>query len=248
MRSGLLSLVMTALFCSLFVSACARDTFLTTSDGVRIAYEYKPVQNAKGSVILIHGLGSNMDEWYTLVKYLRQNSWSTVTLDLRGHGLSTAWQGGDMDWNRFKAEGYLSMVKDIEAALAMLKGSDPFGNCGGLSPCRIWLIGSSMGSDLAVIFAKTHPEIQGIVLLSPPANFAGQLMEEEIKHMGQRPVLIAASRDDGFFADVSEKIKNQYEGEVKLLLYEKAGHGSAMIDNEKKLKKEILEWINQRNS
>ncbi|MBI3317218.1 MAG: alpha/beta fold hydrolase [Candidatus Omnitrophica bacterium] len=225
---------MLSAFCLLIFLGCARDTYLRSSDGVRLAYEYQKVENAEGTAVLVHGLGSSSEEWYTLAKYLHTHGWDTVTFDLRGHGLSTEWQGGEIHYERLKAEGFLSMTQDLEAVLSLVEKKE-----------NLWLIGSSVGAGLAVYFAKQRPEIRGLVLLSLPPNFAGKLMEEEIQLLGKKPVFVAASRDDGFFSETSEKIKNQIPGSSHLLLYDEAGHGAAMIDNQKSLKKEILSWIQQ---
>ena len=137
-----------------FFSSCTRDTYLTASDGIRIAYEYKPADAEKGTAVLLHGLGSDLAEWYTLIKHLNQNGWSTLALDFRGHGLSTEWKGEELDWRNFSAEGRRTLLRDIGAAIRFLEGKK-----------NIWLAGSSLGANLAINYAAQDPGVHGVILL-----------------------------------------------------------------------------------
>ena len=218
------------LFCFL---GCARDTYLITSDGVRIAYEYKTVKGENGTAVLLHGYGSSLEEWYDFGKFLRAHGWSTLAFDFRGHGMSTEWRGKEIEWKQLTESGRLSMIKDIEAVVKFIP-----------VPRNLWLIGSSVGANLALNFAADHPEAAGVVLLSPGFNYGGIESQPAMEKYGSRPVLIAGSEDDPGTPKICMLLQQKARGENRLLLYEKAGHGSAMLESEKGLQGEILKWMN----
>jgi len=229
-----LFLVSCFLFLASGLSSCARDTYLTASDGVRIAYQYHEIKPERGVVLLLHGLGSDSDEWYTLNKFLNKRRWSSLAIDFRGHGLSTQREKEELDWRRFSPEGRKTMVRDIDAA------SDFLG------PGRnVWLIGSSLGANLALNYAAARPEIRGLVLLSPGLNFGGIETRPAMKRLDARPVLLAASKDEAGAVQVCETLRAIARGPKKNLVYEKAGHGAAMLEAEENLKEEILQWLSQ---
>ncbi len=216
------------------LSGCARDHYVMTNDGVQIAYEYKRVVPEKGTAVLLHGMGTSLEEWYDFSRYLNEHGWSTLALDFRGHGLSTYQGSRELDWKNFKDNDFLKMLEDIEAALRVTPPSK-----------NLWLIGSSMGADMAFLYAVRNPAVRGVVLLSPP-GFRGDVgSEKAISAYGNRPFLIAASADDGIFLQTAEKMYQSMQGPKKIIRYQKAGHASTMLEHEDKLKEEIITWLNQ---
>ncbi|MCM8775666.1 MAG: lysophospholipase, partial [Candidatus Omnitrophica bacterium] len=147
---------MIASVCLFAVAACVRyHTYLITSDGVHLAYRYQEVPEARGSVVLLHGLGSDYSAWDFLKGFFNRHRWSTMAMDFRGHGDSIEWKGKDLDWKAFSHEGFRTMLRDIDAAVQHLNSKD-----------NVWLVGASMGANLALEYAKDHPGIHGLVLMS----------------------------------------------------------------------------------
>lgn len=216
------------------LSGCAREKFLMTADGVRMAYDYVPAQEAQGVAVLVHGLGSSYDEWYNLKGVLNEAGWTVIAVDLRGHGSSTEWNRKEINWRYFSEEAFRTMVQDIQTAV------DFSGN-----PKRLWLIGSSFGANLSLYYAAEHPGVTGVVLLSPGFNYKGIKAEEELNRYGARPLLIAGSEDDTGTVQICSELNEKAAGSKRLIQYKTAGHGSDMISNEKDLAKEIVEWMRQ---
>ena len=156
-----------------------------------------------------------------------------MAIDFRGHGSSTDWKGRELDWRGFSQQGVLTMIRDIDAAIRHTGSSR-----------NLWLIGSSLGANLALHYAADHPEIRGLVLLSPGFNYAGIESEPAMERYGARPVLIAGSKDDPGTLKICERLHELAAGPKIIFRYETAGHGSQMLDYEKKLKEEILQWLN----
>lgn len=235
-KKTLLSLAVCVLTVSPF-AGCSSQPVLTASDGMPIASEYHSVRPAKGTVILLHGLGTDHREWTDFQKDLKAEGWSTLAIDFRGHGLSLRGPQGPLHWRFMTEEQRVSTIKDIEAAVHFVE-KDP----------NIWLVGSSMGANLAFEYAATDPRIAGVVLLSPRVNPA--ILDEAFwKGYGQRPAFIAGSRDDSGVPESCEALHEKLgKPQSELLLYAKIGHGSVMLKNEPILKKEILKWMAGKRS
>lgn len=207
-----------------------------TSDEMRLAYDYHPVKNGRGTVLLLHGLASTHAEWKSLENFLTGNGWSVMTLDFRGHGGSRRWRNKDLDWEDFTYDGIMSFTLDIDAAVQFLKGRDN-------GP--VWIVGSSIGANLGLNYAVADPTIQGIILLSPGINYRGVESLPAAEQWDSRPVLIVASDNDIGAVDAAEQLHGILKVPKKFLKYSQAGHGAEMVDRDKTLKYEILQWLNR---
>jgi carboxylesterase len=104
--------------------------------------------NGKG-VLLIHGWTSTPYEVRRLGKYLNENGYTAVGIQLRGHG-TVPKDLEDVKWTEW--------ISDMEKAYQKLKSECP----------KVYVAGTSIGSNLAMIFATKHPEINGLVLMATP--------------------------------------------------------------------------------
>lgn len=118
-------------------------------DGGTIAYRVSPAATASRdpALVLLHGLASNLSRWTEFVEHSALRGQRTlIRLDLRGHGASTC--GG--------AVGLPVWVEDLLAVLE-LEGHR-----------RAILIGHSLGAQVALHFARQHPDrTAGLVLIDP---------------------------------------------------------------------------------
>jgi pimeloyl-ACP methyl ester carboxylesterase len=116
-------------------------------DGVRLHY----VQEGSGphTVVLLHGVGSNLASWDGVVPALR-DEFTIVRPDLRGHGESDKPPGPYV---------LLDFVEDLRALLLALDVR------------RVDLVGSSFGGMIAQAFALTCPELlERLVVISAVAG------------------------------------------------------------------------------
>ena len=122
------------------------------ADGVRIYYE---VHGEGPAVVLIHGSGGHHAAWWQQTPSLRQ-SYSVVTLDLRGFGNS------DSDLDEFDS---LEFPGDVVAVL----------DDAGIE--RAALVGQSIGASAALKVAVAHPDrVTGVVL----AHSIGGIAHDEL--------------------------------------------------------------------
>lgn len=226
------------MFALSLISGCAHQSYLATSDGVKLGYDEKlkfPLSSK--NVLFIHGLGESYDSFYYLQKDLAKAGWSTLGIDLRGHGSSKDWKGKEIDWTQMSESGRQTMIEDVRTAIKHLKNRNA---------SAIWLIGASFGANLALQYAVEDSSIEGIVLLSPGFNYSGIKADNLMSRYGTRPVLLAGSRDDLGTVQICEKLKALAEGEVLLAEREKSGHGSEMIITDESLRKDIVEWMTEK--
>lgn len=120
---------------------------ITMRDGVRVTYRTTRQGPARPTLVLLHGLASNMTRWSEFVAMtdLRQN-WDLLRLDLRGHGESICRSRSGMDvWSDDIAE--VLRAEEVDQAV---------------------LAGHCLGANLALHCAARHPELVcGLVLIEP---------------------------------------------------------------------------------
>jgi len=154
-----------------------------------IAYQYH--QSADGespTLVFIHGAGGNRKSWHYQWLALKEK-YSLITLDLPGHGKSTAL-------------GAQQVSAYSQALIQLLEE---------LKPVKIVLIGHSMGGAIAMTTALSRPEmVAGLILVGTGAKLrvlpaimdtlAQDIFPEEIIHCAYgsqaSPELIAGGRQE----------------------------------------------------
>ena len=129
------------------------DITLTARDGLRLAAWYFPSQN-RAAIILLHGYKANRSTMLPIAAMLIRHGYGVIIPDFRGHG---------------ESEGELitfghNEVRDVEAAHQYLLTRSE------VDPERIGLLGNSMGSATALLYAAENPAIKAVVAQSPYAT------------------------------------------------------------------------------
>jgi fermentation-respiration switch protein FrsA (DUF1100 family) len=114
-----------------------RDVVFPSSDGVPLHGWYFPVENARGSILVLHGNAQNLSTHVNSVLWLVKEGFNIFIIDYRGYG----WSGGDPD-----LEG---VHRDADAALEKLFTMPE------TDPDRVVVLGQSLGGSIA-IYAVTH--------------------------------------------------------------------------------------------
>jgi pimeloyl-ACP methyl ester carboxylesterase len=121
------------------------DVAVQASDGVPLKGWWVPVQHAKGSVVLVHGLNRSRIEMVKKTAFLAREGWNAVLFDLRHHGES----GGQTTTLGVKEK------EDVKAAVGLARQKAP-----GL-PVVVW--GVSLGGASATFAAADDPGIAALV-------------------------------------------------------------------------------------
>jgi pimeloyl-ACP methyl ester carboxylesterase len=209
---------------------------ITTSDNHDIVGDYYSAQSSVG-VLLLHMMPKNKKSWQYFAPILSGKGFKTLAIDLRGHGESS---GGPEGYKEFSDDDHQQSIMDLEAGVSFLNNK-------GVSTNQIVLIGASIGANLALWYAAERSEIRQIVLLSAGDNYRGIIAQNYLNKLGfgQR-VFFVSSQDDKSNADQNRKFAASMGTsiDVRLLIYESAGHGTDMFDKEQPdLSQEIVTWI-----
>jgi 3-oxoadipate enol-lactonase len=119
-----------------------------SADGTHIYYE-RHDGPGKGPVLLfVHGVGGDLDAWQFVRQSLHEAGYSSLALDLRGHGYSDHPKGS-------RSYELLRLSEDIEA-VRKAEGLEKF-----------VLVGHSGGAVVALDFAERHQAtLAGLVLIA----------------------------------------------------------------------------------
>ncbi|MHA1264899.1 MAG: lysophospholipase [Candidatus Helarchaeota archaeon] len=125
------------------------DTF-TGVNGLKIYYQaWHPDTDPKAVVQIIHGFGEHSGRYMNVVNALIPRGYAIYANDLRGHGKS---EGIQMYVKKFD-----NFVEDEKIFFDLIKEKEP--------NIPHFVLGHSMGSVIAELFAVKYPEgIQGLVL------------------------------------------------------------------------------------
>ncbi len=107
-----------------------------------------------GGIVLMHGLGSNHENYLPICEALLEKGIASLAFDFRGCGKSE----GDLEESSVNDE-----VTDGQAALEFLLSQK------GIKSQSIGLVGASMGGHVAATLAGRNPNIISLILRAPVA-------------------------------------------------------------------------------
>ena len=122
----------------------SEDVTTITSDGVEIRGWWVRAPEAKGTVVMVHGLNRARIEMVRRVPFVHQAGWNALVIDLRHHGAS----GGERTTFGAKEK------EDVKAATRLARERSP-------GPVVLW--GVSLGAASAVLAAADDPEVAGVI-------------------------------------------------------------------------------------
>lgn len=201
---------------------------IEASDGLYlVGTYYSPVDIPPPwpGVILLHMLWSDRTTWDDYARQLASAGYAVFALDMRGQGET----GGSLNWELAEND-----IQQIWNNLSTKPDIDPD---------RMALVGASIGANMALIAGANEKGVRTVVLLSPGLDYAGVTTEAAMEAYGDRPVLIVASQEDTYSADSSRKLEEIAIGDVKLVMYQDAGHGIHMFAGDTGLGELIFEWL-----
>lgn len=135
-----------------------KNLYFNSFDGAKICYQYTHISNK--CLIFVHGLGGDMTAWNPERKFFEKEGYSTVALDLRGHGLSE--RSSKLSFYNFQ-----NFAQDIKELILHLKLKKPV------------LIGHCFGGMMSMYFAASNQEmLKALILIDtsykPPIFLGGE--------------------------------------------------------------------------
>ena len=184
-------------------------------------------KSTKG-VILAHMMGRDSSDWTFLSKKLHQTKFSTIAVDLRGHGKS-AKAGTDLEQG-----DYAAMIADLEAGVNWLrsKGIEDVTGCG--REHRRQPVRSAR---------REGPEDREP---RPPLSRTELQRRDErrcAQAYGDRPVPIVAAEDDRFAPRAANALEEVAKGQVHYELLPEGGHGTKMLTRASSLENTVMSWL-----
>lgn len=134
----------------------AMNPTLTTTDGLTLHVREWPRPDARGTVLIVHGLGEHIGRYAHIAAQLNAWGWSVVGYDQRGHGASEG------------ARGALAQRDDLLRDLALVIDAVRAQN-----PGPLVLFGHSLGGLVAARFVAERLRAIDALVLSSPALDAG---------------------------------------------------------------------------
>lgn len=193
-----------------------------TDDGVTIVGNWYPVLHASNTALLLHMMPETKESWRSLAAALNEKGVSALAIDLRGHGESTKKNSTTIDFRRFSDRDHQESIKDIETAVSWLSTM-------GYGESSIALVGASIGANLALQFAASHPMVERIALVSPGFEYRGIQTESAMRSLSpETRVLLLASKDDTYSADTVDLLTSMNRRATSSLV-DGSGHGTAIF-------------------
>lgn len=215
----------------------AAEGFLMTPDGVRLFYEHTEVAAEKeiGTVVLLHGWGMSYNEWTGFKEKLREEGWSTMAFDFRGHGASIEAVGRQIDYRKMdKSSDRKQLFVDIRIVMEYLPTRKP-----------VWIVGSSLGANYALRYTASDKRIRGVVLIAPGYDTWKILTRDLIGKYGSRPMMLIAARNNPWSFRTSVEIHEKAKGPKSFFALE-SGHDVEGIKDKMPLASPILDWMNKQ--
>jgi alpha-beta hydrolase superfamily lysophospholipase len=158
-----------------------RHGFVTSVDQTRLFYRHWPAGAAWNGrvVVVLHGIGYHSAPYKVIADAFNPHGTDVYGLDARGHGLSQGRRGF--------VGNQAEVGADVECMIRFVRQQQP--------TAKIFLLGDSMGADLALNYAKRNShELAGLILMALALNldFRQFLSLESLSLM---PYVVLAHRE-----------------------------------------------------
>lgn len=126
---------------------------------VLIHVKRNDVNDAKGTVIITHGIAEHSGRYEEITQKLNEAMFSVVRYDIRGHGLSQGKRGA--------LKSYHQTIDDLHELVLEEKKNQPK---------KLFLIGHSMGALIVNMYGVKYHDVDGIISSAAPSNFINDVL------------------------------------------------------------------------
>ncbi len=204
---------------------------IPAADGaVLVGDYYAPTVEAEGDpipVLLLHQYGSNRRSWSLLIPDLLAQGYAVYSVDLRGFGDSA------------RPQDFAAAQSDTQIWIDwILQQPDTADDA-------IYLIGASVGSNLALVGCAAHPACVTAVALSPGLDFYDVLTEPALEGLRERSALLIAAQRDRESAEAVKVLTTAAQGELGVQFFTGSAHGTSLLTTVRggRLQALIIEWL-----
>lgn len=200
---------------------------------------YAKTKDPKKAIVLLHQLGSNRSEYEQLIPTLQEAfpDYDIVALDMRGHGKSTNLG----KYQNFIAGDFRAMKNDLIGLKSYLSVARP-------SIEGFYIVGSSIGSSVALDYAATVGGTTKVVMISPGLAYHDLDITEDAKEYMYGLYIATAEKDTYSFQSAQEIYRlSPSDSKAMKVYYDLDAHGLALIEKtkneEESLSKLIVRWL-----
>jgi pimeloyl-ACP methyl ester carboxylesterase len=196
----------------------------TATDEKTLVGDLYLLDTARPTVLLLHQLYTDRHSWEPdVIPALLTAGYNALAVDVRGHGQT----GGFVDWDK--------AIQDTQVWIDWLRAN----NLG-----AVVLMGSSMGSSLALVGCGNDPQCLGAIAISPGWNYYEVNVKQTFAALlGARPVLIVYA-DHDYWPSVGVPLMLEVAtGDVQVVTYPGNAHGMDLFRSEEALLLTIKEWL-----
>lgn len=221
---------------------------LKTKDGVEIVGDYysaektgAPFDYAQGkALVLLHMMPADRNSYKTFARKAKEAGFQSLAIDLRGHGESVNSGKGKLDYNKFGDKEHQESILDVEAAVEFFAEK-------GISPEKIYFIGASIGTNLALWHIAEHPEFKKAVLLSPGLDYRGIKTAPLAEKLNEnQAVFLAAAEGDSYSAESARKLFDIAKSKKEIKIYGGSEHGTNLFKTNPELMEEITRFLEEK--
>lgn len=208
-----------------------------TADGVRLHATWKPspAGAAAPAVLLVHAFSRERKDLAPLADELGARGFSTLAVDLRGHGESV-WKGGArIGLSPSLQTSSSAFPRDVEAACAWLRSR----------ASRVGVVGLSLSGNLAALATATGWADAGVAV----SAYAERLPAlAGSRPTSARGLLVLASEADPGRAESARTLDAAGRAPKAVAVFPGAAHALDLLTFEPGAKKAAIEWLEARLS
>lgn len=208
-----------------------------TADGVRLHATWKPspAGAAAPAVLLVHAFSRERKDLAPLADELGARGFSTLAVDLRGHGESV-WKGGArIGLSPSLQTSSSAFPRDVEAACAWLRSR----------ASRVGVVGLSLSGNLAALATATGWADAGVAV----SAYAERLPAlAGSRPTAARGLLVLASETDPGRAESARTLDAAGRDPKAVVVFPGAAHALDLLTFEPDAKKAAIEWLEARLS
>jgi cephalosporin-C deacetylase-like acetyl esterase len=210
---------------------------LESEDGKAIAATYSRPETGTclASIVLVHQYNLDQSQWDPWLDDMNARGYTTIALDLRGHGQSDPQDGALQDILNDPNQAPLDVRAAVDYAAAATE----------VDPARVGVIGTSIGANLSVVSMALGDGVVAVVPLSPRMsaveNLAGNPESIEVSNV----LCFAGELDSGgaqaqTCADLVASATGDAQSEI---LAGSSDHGVSILQNDAGVMVSILNWL-----
>lgn len=212
-----------------------------TSDNVKITGDFYQPAGSTSAVLLLHMMPSTRKSYESLAETLNKAGFTTLAIDLRGHGdsVSMSAANGDivLNFKKFTPLEHQASRLDVDAAMNFLKQK-------GFSENEISFVGASIGANLSLDALYRYAGTHRAVLLSPGLDYRGVITEIPMKKLQptQNVWLISAERDE-YSVDAVYALHVLQPKTSTLTVFSDEEHGTDLLEAHPQLADDIVKFF-----